>query len=1122
MIEVVALEIKTGRLAECAALISSPEFLRACPCPAYFAALSELLQANPKSLAAVETRYAFADGAQVVLFDVKCSAHFEDSEVERLYREWSGPHWCPFRRGMCFGLVNAELALVCVGNAKFFYPARGEQEILSHPSGQVVVSEKANGECTLLSTSKADERGVRWLVFGSKNVRVALPYRASQPRDTLQALDSFAQRYRSIMASPGADADASAATKQPRFGMVTEMIPLWLDMLQSSQGKLLEVLDSGCTVVGEQVGVHLHIAQQTGVAPHIQLFAAIPFAKLHEQPGCDLRALPFANHPSLPVVKLVVFDMPQQRDECKQYLLRVASGPLSVYGEGVVVYLYDDDGKDKALKHMYKFKCQEYAFDRKLRSLLSRLVLELASPTSTTDPKRLQRESARIAAELDKSLQLDFAAMEPARAKRRIALVPAIVAFLAQHSAYWKDFNGQFVNLLAVVENDSEAYLALARTLFDASSATADPLLAEWNALLAKYAAVEVPIKSVDDTAAYVAKEWKARGGQAKFPLVGVAASPAGGKTKLLRRLSQLLPNSVLCDRDAYCIQAVQEGERSGEVAHGRWIADIKRHLSLGEVVLVGNTFAGTFASTLEKQLSSSLLLFVFQEHLRVDSWFHLQCLRRLSRRQHEHADGSTLTMSLGSAVVLNKYFTSSPNSGMLSKRLKDGNAVVFSVLRPPVIGAASPRKDLGVFLEDVERLKAHALGGAKPAPGLKAATKPKSATTLPARYVKLPTAPLDNNGVLFVGLAPSADTLARFLALGDDDLGRTDAHLTLHFQPTAEQLAHSQQQLPVPFPALFGTQLVTVALEASRAGNRLQCVRIRPVDALVRCGLEYPPHVTLGTTDYDVLPPSASGKALALIDQLPAALGPQPIALSNGWWVWIEPLAEEVKFEGAVSFYASSLSDVALPSSPAAAAAAGLVSPLSSRTPIAAPSAFAPPSRSPTADRLHHLHHLNEAAYLDHYRELQSYLALPSTCELVVFGPSGATIAVLQNLTPLPVALTAQLTVRFPKGTGVGDMKSRFQRLGKLELEWLVVARPKEGDAEQQLVLAICQPHSQLACRPFIVLHSTDLHVLPYQLAKQVVALVVADSPSPPTPPTRSVPLSLDVREIHLVLDGF
>ncbi|KAH9257773.1 hypothetical protein BASA81_004239, partial [Batrachochytrium salamandrivorans] len=1097
MTEVVELEIKMGRLAECAALISSPTFLQVCPCPAYFAALSQLIQANPKSLAAVETRYAFADGTKVVLFDIKCSAHFEDYEIERLYREWnSGTYSCPFRRGMCLGMVNSKLALVCVGNAKFFYPARGEQDILSHLGGQVVVSEKANGECTMLSTSKADDRGLRWLVFGSKNVRVALPYRASQPSDTLLALKSFTQRYQSTL-------NSIDNNKQLRFGMVVEMIPLWLDMLQSSQGKLLEVLDSGCTVVGEQVGVHLHIAQ-ADLAPQIQLFAAIPFAKLHEQPGCDLRTLPFVNH--LHMVKFIAFDMPQQRDECKQYLLNVASGPLSVYGEGVVVYLYDDgkDGKKGMLKQMYKFKCQEYAFDRKLRSLLSKLVLDLASrtpsiATAALDPHRLQRESVRIIAELDKSLQMDFTAMDSTRAKRRTALVPAIIAFLVQQQrdcVYWKDFSGQFVNLLALVEAESERYLTLAKKLFDYSPATTipDPLLGEWNALLTKYAAVEVPIKSVDDTAAYVAKEWKARGGQAKFPLIGIAASPAGGKTKLLRKLSQLLPNSVLCDRDAYCIQSAREGEFRSEVAHLKWIADIKYHLSLGEVVLAGNTFSGTFASTLEKQLSSSLLLFVFQEHLRMDNWFHLQCLRRLSRRQHEYADESTLTMFLGSAIVLNKYFTSLPNSSMLSKRLKDGNAIVFSVLRPPVVGAAilSPRKDLGMFLEDVERLKAHALNLSKPvlspptisksvlSPPTVSKPLPKSklAKTLFTRYVKLPTAPppTNNSGILFIGLAPNADTLSRFLALGDDELLRTDAHLTLYFQPTAEQLVYSQKQLPIPFPVLFGTHLITVAMEASRE-TRLQCVKIQPIDALVGCCCEYPPHVTLGTTNYDLLPTSTSGKALALIDQLsPTILNHQPIQLENGWWIWIEPLTE-IKYEGEVSFYASSLSaaspvfvphalDIALPSSSsAAAAAAGLVSPLCSRTNNMSSAFVSPPPtptrRSPTED-----HHLNEAVYLNHpiSHELQSYLALPNTSELIVFGPSEATISILQNLTPLPVAFTAQLTICFPKGTGVMDMKTQFQRLGKLELEWLVVARPKEGNAEQQLVLAICQPHNQLA----------------------------------------------------------
>ncbi|KAH9262500.1 hypothetical protein BASA82_000430 [Batrachochytrium salamandrivorans] len=79
------------------------------------------------------------------------------------------------------------------------------------------------------------------------------------------------------------------------------------------------------------------------------------------------------------MVEYEAFDLPRQQSECLAKLAQISSGSMTTHGEGVVVYVYDAASRLLAL---FKHKCEEYAFDRKLRTLLTPLAADL-SPISS-------------------------------------------------------------------------------------------------------------------------------------------------------------------------------------------------------------------------------------------------------------------------------------------------------------------------------------------------------------------------------------------------------------------------------------------------------------------------------------------------------------------------------------------------------------------------------------------------------------------------------------------------------------------------------------------------------------------------------------------------------------------
>ena len=264
--------------------LSSDSLLSACSkndASKYVTALSRLCDVAANDLAITKTEYSFESKRNVKIFDIKCRHRIEDDYIEKIYRDWAKNNAatygkiCPFRRGMCIGLIDDKTLILAMGNCKFFY---GEENDILNAAGKeqegiILLTEKANGEYTLLSSCIHENE--RWLTFGSKNVRITLPYFEDNPDQTKEAFFNFLRKF---------NKNEETAEEGGRYSYLADMIPLWLSALTS---RVFRELDIGTTLVGEQVGVHAHIF--TGYnAPHIRLFASLPHSTLTESFGCNL------------------------------------------------------------------------------------------------------------------------------------------------------------------------------------------------------------------------------------------------------------------------------------------------------------------------------------------------------------------------------------------------------------------------------------------------------------------------------------------------------------------------------------------------------------------------------------------------------------------------------------------------------------------------------------------------------------------------------------------------------------------------------------------------------------------------------------------------------------------
>ena len=240
---------------------------------AYISSLKSLVAEEGDALKFIRTQYEVL-GFAVDLVDIKVAMHFEDKFLEELMEKWvSRVNVCPFRRGMCIGCVTPLGAasrldgtlVLLIGNIKFFHGSD-----MTSGDGDIAITEKANGEFSLatvvnVQNSTAPDTGeTPWLVWGSKNVRLALPY----------------ENCVALLASLLGDVkDTKPGAAALRYGMAAEMLPLWHEPLGGPVTARNPAVFNNC-LIGEQVGVHDHIF--TGYdRPEIRLFGARFSHSLH-------------------------------------------------------------------------------------------------------------------------------------------------------------------------------------------------------------------------------------------------------------------------------------------------------------------------------------------------------------------------------------------------------------------------------------------------------------------------------------------------------------------------------------------------------------------------------------------------------------------------------------------------------------------------------------------------------------------------------------------------------------------------------------------------------------------------------------------------------------------------
>ena len=326
----------------------------------YIGDLLKLIKDYEKNMCTSYTEYKLGD-SKVEFYDIKLKFnHNEDELIKKMYKNWeiqekSDP---PFRRGMCIGTITSsgvvnETSLItpfiAVGTIKFFYAQDFGTSMFSKTkllkdsdvitvntknsgnktyekivqNDKIFISEKANGEFTIFTTIKIDTNE-KWILIGSKNVRIVLPVSGS----TLKI-------YNDLMNDVPED-------KKDRFNYLHTMVELWLHKIQTDPK--LYIVSENYTVIGEQVGVHNHIFTDYG-DKNIAIFGLVD-KKTH---SIDTKVHSLSV--KLPVQKTV--DVKEvSKEDLLNSLTKISEGSIDEYGEGSVIYCYD---KDNHLT-IYKYK----------------------------------------------------------------------------------------------------------------------------------------------------------------------------------------------------------------------------------------------------------------------------------------------------------------------------------------------------------------------------------------------------------------------------------------------------------------------------------------------------------------------------------------------------------------------------------------------------------------------------------------------------------------------------------------------------------------------------------------------------------------------------------------------
>ena len=308
-----------------------------------------------------------------------------------------------------------------------------------------------------------------------------------------------------------------------------------------------------------------------------------------------------------------------------------------------------------------------------------------------------------------------------------------------------------------------------------------------------------------------------------------------------------------------------------------------------GGIALIGNCLSGNFCTSIESKLGHTMLLVRFLESpsgvigrkrrnknlaktLRVplslpQSLFTAICLERiLSRKADGSNTSSTLTISAGGDAIMKKLFSTLSDEQLIRRRGKtQGQLIELSVFLPAFQNFLQTQSLDADFIAGLQELRNRSCdkladedhSGVIQVPGLH-----RSSWKLQEITKKLPRGA---ESVLFVGIFfpdefPAAALLdTKILPLR---LHPADGHVTLVFRPDERRLAQVMETAINLGPAGIEIHFTHLYIIAGAVGE-LRFLAPKPTDEIRRVLGRSGTHMTLGSTDFHILPPVLSRRVM-------------------------------------------------------------------------------------------------------------------------------------------------------------------------------------------------------------------------------------------------------------------
>lgn len=752
----------------------------------YIRNLIKIINDYESKLAIIETKYSLVseNGSEtdIQFYDIKLKfSQKEDSILENMYSSWERLEKsdCPYRRGMCIGVVG-ETPFIAVGTKKFFYGT--SKDFLKND--EIIISEKANGEFTMFTT--ITNKGDKWILVGSKNVRIILPISTKfNPKNI----------FKNLMSNMISDTSTIE-----RYSFLETMIDIWVQKIKESS--FLFVESEKYTFIGEQVGVHNHIYT------NYEKKTIIIFGFIDKNGhSIDSHVRDLGKLKSIETVKTKKI----KKENLENELINISAGSIEEYGEGSVIYCYNQNNK----VNIYKYKNENYSFIRTIRTSFENFIGKLNKNPSEV-VLNYYGESEKILNRIKTDER--FPDVTQNLKDSWLSVIPRMVIFIIRHRLTFitSNFSHNFIRIYDYLCNNPEKYLM-----------KNDDYYKEMKEIS------EIKIESKERPIVEIVKDLVESIVQEKPNIFAFSMKPGSGKTVLFKHIKDALittrnfRNIKIFERDAYAKKYSEP-----QIINEHWYSDVKKFIKEPEnLALVGNCFhkdyAMKFRQEMGKNSNRKMLVARLDEKESSHPDYTIICFKRLLNRNDTNNDGSTLTMSNGAYVVCNKFFNTNPVV------LKNGISIVN-------FRSININDNISDFEEKTKKISDFEN---------KFSIKKQLRKKMISSAVEL----TNKKKPILVGLEPCFEDLMYHLSdLGSDLLEKSDFHVTLKFKPTSEDLKTYKLSSKI---TLKGYQLITLTNKTSK--DFIQFIPLTYGNTSEKYGEHL--HVTLGTTDNTIMPCSLS-----------------------------------------------------------------------------------------------------------------------------------------------------------------------------------------------------------------------------------------------------------------------